>query len=114
MTTNYGTEIHEDTSHDSVDFVDVDFGVTDSKGRKIGCRYRTAVVVATPFVPTQYRPRGHDLAPGEYFSLDVSATRDGKSFGATAVTRYFDTVEGLSLAIENYVAGARKRASKNA
>lgn len=87
-----------------------DFPSRDAKGRTIGAhvmRFEADHVVADEPRRNQYK-----ILAGHYFGFRPQATRNGMSFGAGQPTQLFNTVEEREAAIEAYLKGAMKRASK--
>lgn len=87
-----------------------DFGVIDMAGRPVGAIANLSTSTFAP-VPAG-RQWGRSMKPGTYFALKCWATRDGKEFGATQHTRYFETAELRERALTKYWAEAAKRAAK--
>jgi hypothetical protein len=78
--------------------------------RKVGA---STVIHRVRFDPVAAdRHSGYTVAPGEYFQLWVSATRDGNDYGATAAWRLFGTLDEARRAADKYFVAARKRAVK--
>lgn len=89
----------------------VDFGLSDSRGRKIGARIRTYRQDRVPAIGSNTLLAPDSLGTG-WFVLDVHATRDGKPYGASQATRYFESATARSIATDRYLADARKRAAR--
>lgn len=86
-----------------------DFGIVDSRGRKIGAsitiwqvEWRQLSDDATCY----FHERRGD------FALRTQATRDGVKYGSYQGEQWFDTLEARDAAITKYLADAVKRASK--
>jgi len=105
-----------------------DFGITDSKGRKLGARASTRDLCLTVAEYQDYGDRGsprlgkakeHGVEwlrtgtpDGPCFTLHVAATRDGADFGASQPCRHFRTRAERDAALERYFRDAAKRAAK--
>lgn len=90
----------------------VDFGLVDSKGRKIGANIYTATLEYIPFVEGEHsRWAAISIAAGVYFTFRPQITKNGKEFGASQDRRYFNTEAECKQAIEAYLTSAKKRHS---
>lgn len=98
-----GTEVHE-------------FAATDSKGRTIGAR----IQFATEVRPDDSTDKAWSCANGRrgeyvsvagtFYTFRPQALRNGEVFGAMQDSRYFASETERATAVEQYLAGARKRA----
>jgi hypothetical protein len=89
----------------------VDFGIVDSRGRKIGACVST-FERTMEFVPEDHNGCYHLVAPGSYFMLRTQATRNGVAYGATQSSRYFKTEEERTHALGRYLRQAELHAKK--
>jgi len=102
----------------------IEFGIVDEKGRRVGTlieRYETDAIPYSPPLPTfenEYVWQGHRLndssgidAYGHYFGVYIQATRDGIKYGALNVNghAYFKTAEAREAYIQKKVAACRAR-----
>jgi basic membrane lipoprotein Med (substrate-binding protein (PBP1-ABC) superfamily) len=95
------------TSHkDSYECTHYDFGVVDSKGRKVGCYVGVEVGTMTREV------QGFKVG-AEVFAAYFGASRNGEAFGAIQNWRYFDGVDELNEQIASYLKNAKARAIKS-
>jgi len=90
---------------------DVDFGMVDSKGRRIGARVHTYEETYED-LPAGSNTGWYSQPAGHYFGMTVSATRNGQHFGATQSAQYFATEALRDAAALKYLTAARKRAAK--
>lgn len=91
------------------------FGVTDSKGRQIGCFYTIGQCEFVEFDPEAHRNYGYrDIEPGKYFFTNASSARDGKSYGPCQQSKYFKTMAEAQNEIAKYLASAKARAIQKA
>lgn len=86
------------------------FGVVDNKGRRVG-----ALVMAGKSrfdAQPESAISGWNIAPGEYFWIQVQATRNGISFGPAQPRRFFATSAERTAAVNQYMRAALARAEK--
>lgn len=85
------------------------FGMTDDKGRTIGCLITTGqeefVFSIAPDVSTWYER----ISPGKYWYFVPHITRDSQPYGAAQSARRFDSFDKMQAAIDFYIADATKR-----
>ncbi len=86
------------------------FGVSDNKGRTVGCivSFTVAVYEAAPAGATYW----NNVEPGTYFTWLGFATRGGETFGASPVRHLCKTEAERHAAVEKYLKGAKARALK--
>ncbi len=91
-----------------------DFGVVDSKCRKVGAQVSMQSYEFVQATDEQVKAGigYHDMEPGVYCSFCPHALRDGKPFGALQTRRYFNSEYAMASAVAKYFADAKKRASK--
>lgn len=87
------------------------FGVTDSKGRAVGCTVAYSVQVFEQ-IPEDTRSWS-TAAPGTYYAWMGTATRAGEAFGASQVWNLCATEAERFEAVQKYLKGAKARASKH-
>lgn len=75
-----------------------DFGIKDNKGREMGALVLTFNV--------------DEIYDSRHFGVRVQAAKDGKSWGATQMRKYFQTPEDRQKYIDKRIAGMKKRAAK--
>jgi len=73
----------------------IDFGLTDAKGRKLGCAVIRREMTYAPAPEGQ--TWGTLIEPGEYVRIEVQTARDGKLFGATQAGRIFKKGEDAAI-----------------
>jgi len=91
---------------------EIDFGLVDGKGRKIGCtitRGNCDCVFSIDPTIIIYT----NLSPGHHYFFRPSITRNGKPFGAAQSERFFDTEEAREKAIAKYVTASKQRMQNN-
>lgn len=86
-----------------------DFGVADSKGRKIG-----GLVKLETIVRVEAEDGTGDQPAGTTYAYRPSATRDGRAFGAYNYGKTFATEAERDHGVVAYFKAARKRAQKAA
>jgi len=95
--------------------VAVDFGLLDSRGRKIGAiisRYEVDVIEMPPGSTGGMRFRSPRIGVGVWPVGAVQMTRDGKSYGASFHSEVFSTSEEREAHIERRLADMKKRMIK--
>jgi hypothetical protein len=93
----------------------VSFGVTDAKGRVIGTNIEYAHEECIEVEKTRWdgRCEAKDSTLGEIrLTMEVHATRNGVTYGASQRTQRFATAAARDAAKAKYLDGARKRATK--
>lgn len=90
-----------------------DFGVKDRFGRTIGAKVFLREVTMEA-IEDACRLYYSTMAPGHYFCMSVTATRDDVPYGAVQMRQYFTTEAERTATMEKYFAGAAKRAAKRA
>lgn len=98
------------TANKLIESASVNFMVSDSKGRTIGCNWAIGAVTAE--LIDQNAMTWSRLAPGEHFYFQGQPSRDGKDFGAWQRKKYFSTIEAAREAKDKHLAAAGKRAMK--
>lgn len=95
--------------------VDVSFGVKDRLGREIGAKafYADCEVTLEPEGTMGGWPI-ESLGLGHHFAMTTSATRAGKSYGASQSPTFYATAKDRDDALAKYLKDARKRAEKRA
>jgi hypothetical protein len=90
----------------------IPFGVTDAKGREIGVSISITPVTVTesPEGARSYYTCFNEA--GEYISVRVSATRNGKEFGSYQSPKFFKTESDANVEVERRVKSARARYEK--
>jgi hypothetical protein len=90
----------------------VDFGVVDSKGRKLACRIgkRTTVVALAEARSDEHH--GIDVEAGTYVMWIGNAMRGGEPFGALQNWHWCSTEAERDEQIAKYVKGAKQRGLK--
>ena len=86
------------------------FGITDSKGRRVGALVWLGVGEFIPAVPGRTT---WSTPVGSYFTARPSATRDSYEFGPAQRERFFATARERDAWVEKYFAGAERRAIKS-
>jgi hypothetical protein len=89
----------------------VEFGVTDNKGRALGARVITREVEMVELLPDQ-QSCYLSLEPGRWFTLQVHQTRNGSDFGAGHRARYFRTAAERDAAQVKYLIDAKRRVAR--
>ncbi|MEM8754802.1 MAG: hypothetical protein AAGF90_17675 [Pseudomonadota bacterium] len=88
------------------------FGLFDQKGREIGALVVTHVESRTADEMAVWRIEPHTI--GTYFRAIVSASRDGKAFGATQNGKLFAEAKDAHAYIDARLKASRKAAEKKA
>lgn len=101
-------------THESTETVD--FGKTDSKGRRIGAMIvrdnETYALMTEAEIKTSFC--FSYIEPGLWFTYHIQTTRNGSRYGACQPTHYFATVEERDVAIHAHLARSMKAAAKKA
>lgn len=88
----------------------INLGAKDKYGREIGTRITTYTI---EFIPAPEDATSYwTVEPGIYQAWIGQATRNGSSYGASQKENRSKTKTGRDMAIEKYIDGARKRATK--
>lgn len=87
-----------------------DFGVVDSKGRKVGARVLTSIHT---FVEDSTVHGAWSQAPGTYFAFCTGGARNGEGFGVSGPWHYFTTDTARAEAIQTALKAAKARALKS-
>jgi|688.fasta_scaffold157935_1 hypothetical protein len=110
--------VYADHSYTPVCHVaDVDFGVSDKRGRAIGAQvsYQELTISEADVVDGS---TDHYTSPverlGHWFVMHTTALRGGKPFGASFNRQSFRTAAERDAAKDKYLKGAAKRALKEA
>jgi hypothetical protein len=90
----------------------VDFGMTDSKGRALGFSFTIFRIEMTAQVG-DFRAAYVCDAPGVYFEVRTSVTRNGKNYGPAFNGFYADSFEEAVAGGRAKAAAAAKRYAKN-
>jgi hypothetical protein len=86
----------------------IGFGVSDAKGREIGC-----IVVSGEFDFVETTDTcAYNIEAGHYYYAAVQAARNGEGYGASQSLNYFKTPDEQSNYIDGRVAASRKAAQK--
>ena len=104
-----------DENYTGTESYDVDFGINDQKGRRIGACVRLFEMDLVE-IPEEklhsWRYGIFAMPPGHYLCVRTQATRNGESYGATQEPRYFHTEEEQEAAVARYLSDAKKRAAR--
>ena len=99
------TETRTTTTHD--------FAAKDKYGRAVGCVVETCTIDYVEEPRTS--PYQHSLnTPGRVFAFRPQATRNGERYGPSQSHEEFATAAERDAAVEKYLKGAAKRATKKA
>lgn len=90
----------------------VDFGLVDLRGRRMGTNIYTYEETYEEISEDEELLTYFHLAPGHYYFFDQNVTRNGEPYGGSSRRRAFKSPEEREVAIERYLADARKRAAK--
>lgn len=93
---------------------DIGFGLFDYKNREIGARVLLQIREMIPVASDEPEYLGFNIEPGSYFTFTPYALRGGKVFGASSGVQYFRNEADRSASVAKYLAGAKRRAVKNA
>lgn len=89
------------------------FRLHDEQGRELGVEV-SFYQVTLESLPPEGSPRGPQFsrAPGTYYVFAPQALRDGQPFGCNPHETWCLTESARTVAVERYIAGARKRLLK--
>ena len=108
------TTLTKSTNITSRKRTEYDFGVvqpTKTYGdRTVGASITTLELDVVPVAAGRFC--GMTMAPGHYFVLYVSATRNGEDFGGGKGGQYFASADKREVAIQKYLKSAQYRATK--
>lgn len=90
----------------------ISFAYRDSKGREIGCVIERSVVTFTAEPLREYASFYADKWLGAGFGACVEAARDGKRYGASQRTTFFQTEAEREAFVAKRIEASRKAAGR--
>ncbi len=107
----------KDYRYTDLDCGEVDFGIRDQKGRKIGYQWRIYDVVVELMTDEEYAAAKScyliaNDKPSHYIEMRSSTTRDGYAYGPSTKRMQTDTLEQARRSAVGRVENARKANTK--
>lgn len=90
----------------------IGFAIFDRFNREIGASLERSTIVVSAEIEERPYHGGTQKEPGTYYSFRPHATRNARNYGASQRSDWFNTEEEREAAIQKYLAGARKRATR--